>query len=168
MDAQSIFAKTDAGHHEIATRAARLGPRLRALLILVDGQSTPVALAEKASTLGVIAPMLAELEAKGFIVDTNAQARSLTNAQAGTQRAGEKATSATGAETSIGEARRYAIDQMLALLGPGADMFTARLETTTSRQALVEEGERCMQAVRGAAGLQKAERFMAGLKEKLG
>jgi hypothetical protein len=164
VDPQSVFAKTAEGQHEIATRERKLAPRLRALLILVDGQTSAAIIAEKASMLGAIAPMLAELAAKGLIVDMRAQKQPT----AVTASASGSAAPARSAPVSISEARRYAIDQMLALLGPGADLFTGRLEIAATREALLAEGERCMQALRGAAGAQKAERFWTGLKERLG
>ncbi len=67
MDSSTIYAKTQKGREEIATRAYRIVPRLRTLLIVVDGQSTVGELIEKAQSLGGIAPMLAELERHGFI-----------------------------------------------------------------------------------------------------
>jgi hypothetical protein len=157
VDSNAIFVKTAEGQREIATRALKLTPRLRALLILIDGQSNAATIAEKAQTLGAIVPMLAELHAKGLIASLQPPPGS---AQSG--------GSGGGITPSISEARRYAIDQMLALLGPGADAFTARLEVAQTRDSLLAEAERCRQALTGAAGSQKAERFLAGVKERLG
>lgn len=52
MDA-AIFAKTQAGHEEIHQRSRRLHPRLRSLLVVVDGKQTAPELLKVLAPAGV-------------------------------------------------------------------------------------------------------------------
>ena len=162
MNPSAVYMKTPKGLEEIAKRTFRLAPRLRTLLILVDGRSSSAELAEKAASLGGIAPMLAELAAQGFITAAGAPvAASVAAATPG-------ATQAPGGiSRSLDDARRHAIDQILSYLGPGGDMLTERLEKAQTRDALIAECERCRQALRAMAGAQKADRFWEGVSARL-
>jgi hypothetical protein len=63
----NIFDKTDKGRDEIATRENRLPPRLRTLLLLVDGKRDAVELVAKVAGLGLDEKSLVELLDGGFI-----------------------------------------------------------------------------------------------------
>lgn len=62
-----IFDKTDKGREEIATRKYRLAPRLRTLLLLIDGKQTTGQLLQKIA--GLDEQSIAELVDGGFIQD---------------------------------------------------------------------------------------------------
>ena len=62
-----IFDKTDKGREEIATRKYKVSPRLRSLLVMIDGKQSADELLKKVSGLGLTADNLAELSAGGFI-----------------------------------------------------------------------------------------------------
>jgi hypothetical protein len=62
-----LFRKTAKGQTEIETRAHRLAPRLRGLLILVDGKRDEAALAALVTAPQGAASLLAELVSQGFV-----------------------------------------------------------------------------------------------------
>lgn len=62
-----VFDKTEKGREEIATRVHHLAPRLRTLLVLVDGKQTKEELLAKVSGLGLGEASLEELLSGGFI-----------------------------------------------------------------------------------------------------
>jgi len=62
-----IFDKTDKGREEIATRKHHLAPRLRSLLVLVDGKHHTEDLLKKVSGLGLTEHALTELLESEFI-----------------------------------------------------------------------------------------------------
>ncbi|USX27604.1 hypothetical protein NHH73_04680 [Oxalobacteraceae bacterium OTU3CINTB1] len=64
----SIYDKTAKGKEEIATRKYQLAPRLRALLVLIDGRRTEEELLRNVAGLGLGASALAELLEHGYIV----------------------------------------------------------------------------------------------------
>lgn len=72
MSSRRTFAKTDAGRSEIGTRAQRLAPTLRSLLLVVDGRRSEGQL--QAVIAGLHAPpdALQQLEAMGLIVASGA------------------------------------------------------------------------------------------------
>lgn len=64
----ALYDKTAKGKEEIATRSGRLAPRLRTLLVLVDGRRTVEDLLHHVAGIGLHAEALAELLEHGYIV----------------------------------------------------------------------------------------------------
>lgn len=64
----AIYDKTDKGRQEIATRSQHLAPRLRTLLLLIDGRRSEQELLANVAGLGLTETALAELLAQEFIV----------------------------------------------------------------------------------------------------
>ncbi|MDP3843073.1 MAG: hypothetical protein Q8Q81_10855 [Oxalobacteraceae bacterium] len=62
-----IFDKTQKGREEIVTRKYRLAQRLRALLVMIDGQHSSADLLEKVSGLGLDEHSIQELHDNGYI-----------------------------------------------------------------------------------------------------
>lgn len=62
-----VFAKTEAGVHEMQARQAQLHPRIRSLLILVDGKQCVADLCGKFSSPDRVPHDLDFLKARGFI-----------------------------------------------------------------------------------------------------
>lgn len=66
MDKHRIYAKTAQGREALSSRHAALGPRLRSLLIMVDGQRNVAAF--DALLGGSAAPLLAQLAEQGWVL----------------------------------------------------------------------------------------------------
>jgi hypothetical protein len=64
----SIYDKTAKGREEIATRKYQLAPRMRTLLLLIDGRKSQEELLRSVSGLGLTADAIAELQAQDFVV----------------------------------------------------------------------------------------------------
>lgn len=62
-----MFDKTDKGREEIATRKHHLAPRLRTLLLLIDGKHSTEDLLGKVAGLGLASDSITELLNSGFI-----------------------------------------------------------------------------------------------------
>ena len=67
VSADAIYAKTQAGADEVKNRRIKIAPRLRTMLILVDGVKPAAALREEAEALGAPADFIERLEAMGLI-----------------------------------------------------------------------------------------------------
>ncbi len=65
--ASTVYDKTDKGREEIATRKFRLAPRLRTLLVLIDGRQEEAELLAKVAGIGLGQESLTELLAEGFV-----------------------------------------------------------------------------------------------------
>ncbi|MGB6054963.1 MAG: hypothetical protein WBG17_06960, partial [Burkholderiaceae bacterium] len=63
----AVFDKTDKGREEIATRSHHLAPRLRTLLVLIDGKHSVDDLLAKVAGIGLNEQSVAELLEGGFI-----------------------------------------------------------------------------------------------------
>ncbi|WP_334188793.1 hypothetical protein [Noviherbaspirillum sp.] len=70
----TIFDKTEKGREEIATRKYHLAPRLRTLLVMIDGKHDANELLKKVAAIGVDEHTVNELFALGFIAPVNGQA----------------------------------------------------------------------------------------------
>jgi len=64
---ETVFQKSAAGAAEIQARQIRLHPRLRSLLVLIDGKNSVGKLLETIAALGVNEDSFAELERLGLI-----------------------------------------------------------------------------------------------------
>ncbi|HZW14369.1 MAG TPA: hypothetical protein VFF81_14415 [Noviherbaspirillum sp.] len=62
-----IFDKTDKGREEIATRKFQLAPKMRTLLVMIDGKQSSDELLQKIGGLGFTPESINELMANGFI-----------------------------------------------------------------------------------------------------
>ncbi len=65
-----IYDKSDKGREEIATRKFKLAPKVRPLLVLVDGKHSGQSLLKKYAYLGLTEQIIAELMDAGFIHGT--------------------------------------------------------------------------------------------------
>ena len=157
------YRKTRIGQAEIESRALRLAPRRRGLLILVDGRRDVDALQ---ALLGYeLAHSLQELLAYGLI---EAVAHSVTPVATGD---GESVPFARytrpGAldPVSMAQLRKDAVRALNDALGPAAETTAIRMEraaTEADLRALLERAASTITAVRGAvAGREFAERFAA-------
>lgn len=75
MDKNTLLVKTDKGRDAMARRAPELGPRLRSMLILVDGKRNAAELDKLGAGLGGGASLLEQLLEQGWIAphDPNGQ-----------------------------------------------------------------------------------------------
>ncbi len=154
-----IYRKTRIGQDEIETRALRLLPRMRALLIVVDGRRDEDDLQ---AMLGY-APQAAlhELLAYGLIEAVGQRAPSALAA------AGDAASSTQPSAldpATFAMLRKEAVRALNDALGPAAETTAIRMErasTETELRAALERAASTIAAVRGAAAAREfADRFM--------
>ncbi|MBX3610696.1 MAG: hypothetical protein KF871_12450 [Hydrogenophaga sp.] len=67
MDTQTVFVKTDQGREALTSRPPGLGPRLRSLLIMVDGKRTVGDLDKLLGGEGASLPLLESLAEQGWV-----------------------------------------------------------------------------------------------------
>ena len=67
MNLQAVLQKTETGVAEIKTHGQGLEPRLRTLLIVVNGKTTGADLVRQFERVGNVQPMLERLIADGFV-----------------------------------------------------------------------------------------------------
>ncbi|GEM_PF-1119572 len=67
IGADTVFVKTEVGRIELRSRGMALSPRLRSLLVMVDGHQTVKMMLDKLHGMGVDEGSLAELQRLGLI-----------------------------------------------------------------------------------------------------
>lgn len=67
MPESVVYEKTDAGAEEVRARSRKLPPRLRTMLIMVDGTMSESQLLDAAATLGAPGDFLQALQEQGLI-----------------------------------------------------------------------------------------------------
>lgn len=155
LDTTAIYQKTDTGSQALAARSPALTPRLRSLLILVDGKRTCPELMQVAQALGDGEQLLAQLLALGFM---QARAPAAPVAE-------PAATTAPPSGLSLPQAQRLAVRKLTDLLGPTAEEVCMRIEATRTPQEFAVAIERAEEMLRRVAGPRKAAEFAAALAE---
>ena len=175
MDKNTLLVKTDKGRDAMARRAPELGPRLRSMLILVDGKRNVAELDKLGAGLGGGAALLEQLLEHGWIAphDPNGQpfqstapladsppapvaAPALSTAPPSTAAA---APAATGSPTlSFLDARRLVVRFINDVAGPMGELTAIRVEsckTAAELQAQLPRVREALQNYRGAATVQR-------------
>lgn len=152
MEDDWILAKTVAGVEEIAGRARRIPPRLRTLLILVDGRRTAAELIHTAAALGDARAGLARLHQQGLVAlaenTPTTPPRSAAHLPANRPPVVEhyaRPGSPPQQRRSLALARLYLQNAMEQSLRYGDQPVRERLRVATSRPELVAVFELCCQ-----------------------
>lgn len=175
----TIFRKTAQGVTEIETRKYRLAPRMRNLLILVDGRRDSADLAQLITqqaeeTLQVLVAQ-GFIEAVGETVAVPALASTVDEEQVGSSRPPPTSARSPSRNPSLGSPpssarriepppdlnalRRSAIRALTDQLGPSADNLAVRMERAKSLSELQPLLSQAAQLVRAARGQDAAQEF---------
>lgn len=162
----TVYRKTAKGHAEMATRAHRLVPRLRQMLIVVDSQRSDDELRRMIAQQADEA--LQALVDGGFIEATSTRAPAPVKpvAAAPAAPAAAAAPVGTGARAGFGEQfKRDAVRTLTDQLGPMAESLAMRIEKARDAdelRPLLEQGHRYLRELRGSfAATAFADRFLA-------
>ena len=134
MDSNDIPVKTTAGTEEVSRRSRKLPPRLRTMLIMVDGGMTAAQLRQAAVTLGAPADWLESLASQGLVeLQARAQAQAVAASvaaepdRAQAPPAARQAPSMSDPER-FRAAQKFMNDSAVDALGLRAFFFTLKLE----------------------------------------
>lgn len=158
MAAGDIYRKTERGLAEIKDRKLKLNPRLRTMLILIDGVQPEFMLKEDAGRIGAPADFLAQLSAAGLI-ELAAAAR--------TVEAAPRAAAPQDEFTRFRNAKNFMNVTIVEALGIKSFFFTMKLERAGVVADLVELVEPYREAMAKAEGAEHAEVMVGRLKEML-
>lgn len=148
----TIYAKTADGRDEIETRARRLAPVLRSMLLLVDGSRDARELDRIGAGLHAPGDALRQLEALGLIEAVTAAARAAGAAvDAGPQQAVDAATLAPSQRYRLlAELMSEAVRQHLGLRGFMMQLKIERCANADELTALRPELEAAIRKAKGA------------------
>jgi len=156
MAAGDIYKKTDKGQAEIRDRKLKLSPRLRTMLLLIDGARPEFMVLEEGAKLGAPSDFLQQLAAAGLI-EKVAGAR------------GAPPAAATGRDefARFREAKQFMNTTIVDALGIKSFFFTMKLERAGVTADLVELLEAYEQAITKAEGEETARVLVDRLREML-
>lgn len=136
MNLQAVLQKTEKGVEEIKTHAQGLEPRLRTLLIVVNGKTTGADLVKQFERVGDVRPMLERLIADGFVREVSA-----------------------AANVDFKEVRLQLSHALTDAMGPAGDAIALQLEGCKSMDALRAFVEGKRSELEGALGPRIAKFF---------
>ena len=136
MNLQAVLQKTEKGVDEIKTHAQGLEPRLRTLLIVVNGKTTGADLIKQFERVGNVLPMLERLLAEGFVREVQA-----------------------AASVDFKEVRRQLSHALTDAMGPAGDAIALQLEGCKSMDALRAFVKEKRPSLEGALGPRIAKFF---------
>ena len=155
----TLFRKTAKGQAEIETRAHRLTPRLRGLLILVDGKRDLPGLA--ALVPQQAEALLQELTAQGFVEGVETTAATAPAAPASTTARGPAPAALASASPAaeFEKLRRDAVRALTDAAGPAAETVAMRMEKGRSADELRPLLAQAAQVVANMRGRAAAEAY---------
>jgi hypothetical protein len=142
-----LYKKTPKGEEEIKARAAKLPPKLRTMLILIDGSKTRNQLNGVAKQLGIGDDYLKQLEEQGLI---NGETHA-TASPPGTPSA------PLDEFERFRQAQRFMNQTAVNALGMRSFFFTLKLEKCSTRSELADLLDDYAKALTKGAGAEEAE-----------
>lgn len=161
MDKTGIYSKTPKGLEEIDNRALKLPPKLRQLLIMVDGQTDVASLVERFEQDNAVGHIIA-LEHMGLIT------LSRGTAVHDVSEFGDGANDPVGHEEDVKALRLELSHLLLDSLGPMATDMAMKLEACKSRAELRTLCETCRNMVTGMVGKARGDKYWAQVEALLG
>ncbi|MDB5803623.1 MAG: hypothetical protein JWN73_945 [Betaproteobacteria bacterium] len=183
--ANALMVKTAKGIAEVSSADHLLGPRLRTILLMVDGKLTFAELAARAATFGNAPAIVAHLLSEGFIEPQGTAAREPqprtihlqpSSLETGTDEAtrhlvteltrsgnlltlrGDSLASMRENE-AINPAKFFMRETISRLLGNGAVGVLDAINLATTREKLLAELSACCDIVRDLKGTDEADNF---------
>jgi len=116
-----VFHKSAKGTEAIATRQHGLGPKLRSMLILIDGKRGFEELVRLSQMLGDTEELLGQLLEQGFIEPVAAPPAAAAPRQGTASAPAPLAAATATAPLSLTDAQRFVSRRLTDLLGPNAE-----------------------------------------------
>lgn len=179
MDKNTLLVKTDKGRDAMARRLPELGPRLRSMLILVDGKRSAAELDQLGAGLGGGASLLEQLLSHGWIAPHDPNGPSFQNTAPLVDGPSSAAPAPAAAAVAVPapapqapaaapplaasvlpfvEARRLVVRFINDAAGPMGELTAIRVEsckTAAELQAQLPRVRDALQNYRGAATVQR-------------
>lgn len=174
MDKNTLFGKTAAGREALTSRPAGLGPRLRALLIMVDGKRNLAEFEKLTGSLEQATQSLNELMTAGWVemVGADGLPKAVAAPPAGPSFEPVAASSAPDAAAApaavttlpFSDARRQVVRFINDQLGPMGETLAIRAEsckTPADLQAALPRIRDGLKSFKGAAVVQQFDEELA-------
>lgn len=159
MDKNTVFSKTDAGREALTNRPPALGPRLRSLLIMVDGKRRVEEFNQLLGGDGAVA-LLEQLEQQGWIEAPRAAAPVAPAAAAPSPvQAATGAASVVIEVLPLAEARKGVVRFINDQLGPMGESLAMKVEGCKTAAELQAQLPRIRDGLRNMKGAGVVQQF---------
>ena len=159
MDKNTVFSKTDAGREALTNRPPALGPRLRSLLIMVDGKRRVEEFNQLLGGDGAVA-LLEQLEQQGWIEAPRAAAPVAPAAAAPSAvQAATGAASVVIEVLPLAEARKGVVRFINDQLGPMGESLAMKVEGCKTAAELQAQLPRIRDGLRNMKGAGVVQQF---------
>lgn len=159
MDKNTVFSKTDAGREALTNRPPALGPRLRSLLIMVDGKRRVDEFNQLLGGDGAVA-LLEQLEQQGWIEAPRAAAPVAPAAAAPSAvQAATGAASVVIEVLPLAEARKGVVRFINDQLGPMGESLAMKVEGCKTAAELQAQLPRIRDGLRNMKGAGVVQQF---------
>lgn len=165
-----VYQKSAKGSEAIATRRHGLSPKLRSLLILIDGKRDYQELARISNTLGDTEQLLGQLLEEGCIEPVPKAARAAAAlapkvaVPVPIHASASAPVAAPASSISLADARRHAVRRLIDIVGPNADEICMRIESARSVADFLAAVAQAEAMVRQFRGVNSAAGFAADMK----
>ncbi|MDP1739679.1 MAG: hypothetical protein Q8M51_13555 [Polaromonas sp.] len=163
VDKQAIYRKTAKGAEAISNRQSGLAPRLRSLLIMVDGKRSYAELTVIATSLGD-PERLAELESEGLMEPAVTEEKTMP---APLEPAVSQAAPGPARALNLAQARLFSSHLLEHMIGPLAEPVCIKIEATRDLADFVSVIKRAREMVREIKGSVEADRFVAQIEAQM-
>jgi hypothetical protein len=177
MDKNALLVKTEMGRDALAHRVPELGPRLRSMLIMVDGKRTVSELEKLGAGLGGGVALLEQLLTHGWVALRDAgsgfvESRPFSDSQpfpttAPTPVAVATAPPAGPAALPFADARRLVVRFVNDQVGPMGEQTAMRIESCKTAAELQALLPRIRDALQNFRGMNTVQRFDQEIVPKL-
>jgi hypothetical protein len=154
-ETNAIYQKSAKGSQAIVSRDHALAPKLRSLLILVDGKRPIDELAKLASGLGDTGQLLSQLLQQGYIEESANTAPAPLAASSA-----PAPLSPARRPMTLQEAQRFAVRRLTDIMGPMSETLCLRIEATRNPQDFMQAIRTAEKVLRDFGGSDLASNFM--------
>src|SRR5215831_3537054 len=163
LDDWLVYAKTQKGAAEVASRSGAVSLAARRVLIMIDGKRTIADLAPLART-GEVSAIVEQLEAQGLVQPVQTDTVGLGPTSVQPEASDESAEDRlAGGFDSV---KRRAMRELSDRLGPDAEVMVARIEHCRSTEELRQRLHEAERLVAGMLGEMQAQEFLRALRRR--
>lgn len=173
MDKNTLLVKTEKGRDAMARRVPELGPRLRSMLIMVDGKRSVSELDKLGAGLGGGASLLEQLLGHGWVAPHDGAVPfadsqpSLPAAVPTPLVAAEAPVPAAPSALPFADARRLVVRFVNDQVGPMGEQTAMRIEACKTAAELQSQLPRIRDALQNFRGITTVQRFDQEIVPKL-